>query len=224
MNDTGKMGLPLAGPTAPNWTFGRVVRATLGRFLMVVFRVRTIGIENVPDTGAILAGNHVSHLDPVLLWCAAPRPTHFMAKIELWKTGWLGWLLEQFWAFSVNRAGADREAINTATALLVHGDLVGIFPEGTRKRDGSDEMGAAHGGVAFISSRAEVPVVPVGIVGTESALPAGRTFPRFVPVTISFGPPINPSEFEGSRKEKVAAMTGRIMADIDEQRGRARGA
>lgn len=222
MKSADKRGKPASGPDSPGWAFTHAVRNTAGRLVLALYRTRFIGAENVPAAGAVLAGNHVSYLDPVLLWCGSPRPAHFMAKQELWATKWLGWALDQFWAFPVNREGADREAITVATTLLGKGELVGMFPEGTRKRDGADELGEAQGGVAFIALRAGVPVVPVGIDGTAEAWPPGRKLPKLVKVTVCYGEPVHPDDFEGSRKEKVAAMTAEIMRRIDEQRRRAR--
>lgn len=209
---------------APHWRFARAIKATLGRLLLAIYRVDLTGWERVPTGGAILAGNHVSYLDPALLWSAARRPVHFVAKIELWEPRLLGWALDHLWAFPVKRGSADREMISAATGLLESGELVGMFPEGTRKRDSdTDELGAAHGGVAFLAIRAGVPVVPVGIAGTEEALPAGAKMPRFPRVTIVVGQPIDPSGFEGGRKERTEAMTAAIMDAIAEARGRARG-
>lgn len=217
-------GKPAYGDGAPNWWFAYLVRNTIGWLISRAFRVRFIGLENLPATGAILAGNHISYLDPVILWCNTPRATHFMTKLELWSTRWLGWLLDKFWAFPVNRQGADREAITTATRLLEHGEWVGIFPEGHRRRDGSDELGEAQGGVAFIALRAGVPVVPVGIAGTEEAWPPGQKFPRFVRVVMSYGEPVCPEQFEGGRKERMEAMTAEVMRRIIEERDKARAA
>jgi 1-acyl-sn-glycerol-3-phosphate acyltransferase len=214
-----KRGRPAVGPQSPGWGFAHLIRGTAGRIALAAFRTRFVGAERVPSGGAVLAGNHVSYLDPVLLWCGAPRPTHFMAKIELWQAArWLAWALDQFWAFPVERAAADREAITTATRLLEGGELVGMFPEGTRKRDDAEALGEAHGGVAFIALRAGVPVIPVGIVGTEQAWPPGRRLPRLVRVTVRYGEPVRPEYFEGSRKERVAAMTAEIMRRIDTER------
>lgn len=213
-----KRGRPIRGAESPGWAFAYFVRATLGRLLLTLYRVRFLGEDNVPAGGAVLAGNHVSYLDPILLWSGAPRPTHFMAKLELWRVGVLGWALDQFWAFPVNRQGADRASITTATGLLERGEFVGMFPEGTRQREGAEDMGEAHGGVSFIAMRAGVPVVPVGIAGTERAWPRGRKLPRLVRVTVRYGQPVHPDEFTGSRKERVAAMTAEIMRRIDIER------
>lgn len=203
---------PLRDPHS--FRFGRFVRGSVGRLLLALFRVRFLGIENVPSGGAILAGNHQSYADPVLLWCGAPRQCHFMAKSELWKIGWLGWCLDHFWAFPVRRGEADRQAITTATELLKAGELVGIFPEGTRKHEG---MGEGQQGAAFIAMRAGVPIVPVGIVGTDRIKPKGQRLLRFPRVTMRYGRPIEAQHFEGGRKEVVEAMTAELMRRIAEE-------
>ena len=216
-------GQRVYGPQAPNWWFAYGVRASVGRILLSLYRVRVIDAHKVPSGGAILAGNHVSYLDPMLLWCCAPRHTHFVAKAELWDTSFLGWLLDHFWAFPVRRGTADREMISTATALLGDGELVGMFPEGTRKRGSeTEELGEAQGGVSFIALRAGVPVVPVGFVGTDKALPAGAKLPRFPRVTIKFGDPVDPASFEGGRKERMEALTAELMTRISATRDQAK--
>jgi 1-acyl-sn-glycerol-3-phosphate acyltransferase len=206
---------------AQGFVFARIVRATAAKVALLLFRVSLIGTENIPTAaGAILAGNHISYGDPILLWCRAPRPTHFMAKSSLWDIHWLAWSLDHLWGFPVHRGTADREAIQTATRLLESGELVGIFPEGTRNLDGQAE---AQGGVALIAIRANAPVVPVGIAGTERIRPPGIKFMRFPKVTIACGKPICPDEVPGeTRREHVEAMTREIMSRIAEQVQRAR--
>jgi len=202
----------------------RALRATLAHAVLGAFRTRLLGSENVPPGGAILAGNHVSYLDPVLLWCGAPRPVHFMGKVELWDSRFIGCALDRLLAFPVRRGTPDRAALTTAGELLSAGALVGIFPEGTRHRDdGADGLGEANEGVAFMALRAGVPVVPVGIHGTAEALPRGARVPRFPQVTIRFGDPVRPEHYaDGGRKERVQLMTGEIMRRIADARDKAR--
>jgi len=213
-------GTPASGPDAPKWRLARALRTAFAPILLGVYRTRIIDEHKVPATGGfILAGNHVSNLDPALLWCAIPRETHFIAKAEMFSAPVLGWGLQRVWAFPIKRGSADREAIQRATILLKAGEPVGIFPEGTRRRadtvTGDDGLGEAQSGVAFIAMRAGVPVLPVGIVGTEEALPPGAKIPRFPRVTIAYGDPVHPGEFtEGGRKEQLAAMTAEIMRRI----------
>lgn len=208
-------GAPISGEGAPPWRLARFLRAFVAPVLAALFKTRFLGTENIPQGPVIFAGNHVSHLDPALMWAGSPRRIHFVAKEELWTVGWLGWVLDRLWAFPVKRASADREMISTATSLLAAGDAIGMFPEGTRNRDATgDTLGSAHGGVAFIAMRAGVPVVPVGISGTEKVLPAGTRVPRLGQVTMVFGEPLHPDQFEGDRKMRVEAMTTELMKRI----------
>lgn len=192
------------------------LRATLAKLLRLALRVTIIGEDNVPAGGALLAGNHVSYMDPILLWCVSPRPCHFMSKSELWQRGPTAWGLPRLWSFPVDRGAADRTAIQTATRLLEAGELVGVFPEGTRAGvDGS--RAEAQGGVSFIAIRAGVPIVPVAFVGTEKVWPRGRRFPRLAPVTIAYGEPLRPEGVspDAGRKERVEAVTSELMRRID---------
>ena len=200
--------------------FAHAVRATVGVVLAALFRTKVVGGANVPASGGVvLAGNHVSYADPVLLWCRSPRPVHFMAKSELYDSDFIGWGLDLFWAFPVNRGVSDRAAIAKAGEYLAAGEVVGIFPEGTRNRDGEAE---AHGGAAFIALRGEAPIIPVGIAGTERIAPKGSKGIRFPKVVISFGEPIDPGSFAGGRKERVEAITAEVMRRIGEEVERAR--
>lgn len=197
-----------------------VVRATIGNLLKALFRVTLLDADRIPHGGVVIAGNHLSYADPVLLWCKSPRPVHFMARSNLWDTTFLGWALDQFWAFPVKRGAADREALSQAGAYLKAGEPVGIFPEGTRrfKRAEDDD---ARGGAAFIALRNEVPLLPVGIAGTDRIKPPGAKMFRFPKVVIAVGEPIDPAAFEGGRKERVEAITAELMRRIDEQVRRA---
>ncbi len=197
-------------------TVGRVLRK-VGRFFPLLYRVHIRGQEHVPEGGAILSGNHVSYLDPMIMWVVAPRKVHFMAKAELFEEGFLSWLLPRLWTFPVKRGQADREAIATATDLLRSGELVGIFPEGTRRRD-VEGVGEMHSGAAFLALRSGCPIVPFGIAGTQEAMPEGARFPRFPKVAIVYGEPIYPEDFpEGSRKERVEKMTAAVVEAIAAQ-------
>lgn len=199
--------------------FPRFTRATVGKLVPILFRTRILGVENIPAGGALLAGNHVSYLDPILMWCTSPRPVHFMAKKELWENKVIATVLPRFWGFPVSRGEPDRTAITTATDLLKAGELVGVFPEGGRSEDGGEELRAAQGGAAFIALRADAPVVPVAFVGTERAWPKGAKLPRLVRTYISIGRPVLPSGVmpEGGRKERVAALTSLVMERIAEE-------
>ena len=217
------LGAPARGEGAPPWRLARFARATLAKGLAALYRTRVVGIEQVPTDGRyLLAGNHVSYLDPALLWCVTPLPTHFIARQELFEIPVVGWVLRRLWAFPISRGEADREAIQRATTLLKAGEPVGIFPEGTRQTTesgGEQRLGQAHQGVAFIALRAEVPIVPVAISGTEKALPRGAVLPRFPRVTIRFGRPVHAEEFaDEGRRAKMEAMTAEVMRRIATER------
>lgn len=208
------------------FVLARTLRATAGRLALGCFRTRVFGRENVPAGGALLAGNHVSYMDPILLWCGGPRPVHFMAKRELWDSSFLAWLLPRMWAFPVTRGEPDRAALAAATDLLVSGELVGVFPEGTRAGDATAGLRFAHGGAAFLALRANVPLIPTAFVGTERIWPRGARLPRLARATISFGTAIDPAAVlpDGGRKERVTALTkvlmDRIAQELEQARGR----
>ncbi len=196
---------------------------TVGKLFLALWRVRIIDPERIPlHEGAVLAGNHVSYADPTLLWCIAPRPVHFMAKSELFEKWPLSWVVPRVWAFPVRRGEADRAAISMATEYLKSGDLVGMFPEGTRHRGGED-LGAAHQGVSFVAIRAGVSVIPIGIAGTDRIKPEGARMIRFPRVTMCVGEPVNPADFAHlDKRERLSAMTAEVMARIAAELDRAR--
>jgi 1-acyl-sn-glycerol-3-phosphate acyltransferase len=217
------LGSPISGEGAPRWRLPLFLRTWPASLVMAMYRTRIRGLENLPPEGGyIIAGNHVSYLDPVLLWCAAPRPVHFIARDNLFGLPIARWWLPRLWAFPITRASADREAIQRATKLLQVGDVVGIFPEGTRQatsETADQDLGAAHSGVSFIAQRANAPIVPVGISGTQKALPRGAILPRFPRVTFCFGEPVYPAQFEAlDRKERLSAITAEVMRRVTEQR------
>jgi 1-acyl-sn-glycerol-3-phosphate acyltransferase len=189
----------------------------LKAFILLPFRVSYLHAERVPASGGVvIAGNHESYLDPLIIALGVRRRLHFMAKAELWRNKPLAWLVEQLQAFPVHRGTADRAAIQTASRLLEEGGQVGIFPQGTRHH-ASGEAGFEEGagGAALIAQRTGSLIVPVGINGTDRVRPKGTRLIRFPKVTVCFGEPIDPSEFtEGGRRERVDAITARIMEGI----------
>jgi 1-acyl-sn-glycerol-3-phosphate acyltransferase len=204
-------------PPRPGWVYS-LAKWLLGPALLVLFKVRVEGKDRVPATGpVIIAGNHLSYMDPLIVCLAEPRsrPVHFMAKLVLFNHGpFFSWLLRSLHAFPVRRGTADRESIATATDILRRGGIVGIFPEGTRIRGGKVSEGQE--GAAFIAMHAGVPIVPVGICGTDRIQPPGDTHWHLVPLNAYFGKPIDPASFVGKRKERLEAMTAAVMAAIDD--------
>jgi 1-acyl-sn-glycerol-3-phosphate acyltransferase len=152
------------------------------------FRMRVQGSEHLPPSGpVILAANHRSNMDPVLLGAAVTRPVAYMAKVELFV--WpLGWILRLIGQFPVQRGGIDREALRQTSAVLARGGVLGLFPEGTR---GDGSFSSVHPGLAYIVLRERCPVVPVALYGTERVRRRFGWLPFASPVRIVIGPPID---------------------------------
>ena len=194
----------------------------LGPLLRVLFRPRIEGLENVPASGAaIVAGNHLSFSDHFLMPAILPRRITFLAKAEYFTgPGLKGRLTAAFFRSAgqipVDRSGgsASQSAIDAGLDVLAKGELLGIYPEGTRSHDGRLYRGRT--GVAVMALRAGVPVVPCAMVGTFELQPPGRVVPRLGRVTIRFGRPLDFGRFAGlaDRREIVRAATDEIMYEI----------
>ncbi len=177
----------------------------------LLFRMRWQGLEHVPEGGCVVAPSHVSNLDPwaVGLPLFPRRFLRFMAKAELYKPG-LGWILSQAGAFRIRRGAGDAEAIQGAVDLCRAGHAVVVFPEGTRRKKGIVKRWDArpHTGAARIALAARVPLVPVGIAGTDR-------LSRLGPVRIRFGPPVPLDDLrDRDRREAAQTATDRLMAEI----------
>lgn len=133
--------------------------------LFLLYRIKVEGLDNLPGNGGvILCANHRSLWDPVLMGCSVGRKVRFMAKEELFKVPVLGMLIRSLGAFPVKRGKADIESIKTALTLLKEGNVLGMFPEGTRVRKG--RKSDAKAGAALIAVKSGVPIVPMAISGS----------------------------------------------------------
>ncbi|MEU3526256.1 lysophospholipid acyltransferase family protein [Streptomyces sp. NPDC038707] len=194
----------------------------LGPLLRLAFRPRVEGLEQVPASGpAIIAGNHLSFADHFLMPAVLKRRVTFLAKAEYFTGPGLKGRLTAFFFRSagqipVDRSGkeAGRAAIREGLGVLRRGELLGIYPEGTRSHDGRLYKGKV--GVAVLALTAGVPVVPCAMIGTFEAQPPGRTVPRIRPVTIRFGEPLDFSRYAGLEREKTVlrAVTDEIVHAI----------
>ncbi|MFG2948120.1 lysophospholipid acyltransferase family protein [Streptomyces adustus] len=194
----------------------------LGPLLRVLFRPRIEGLENVPASGAaIVAGNHLSFADHFLMPAILKRRITFLAKSEYFTgSGLKGRLTAAFFhsvgQIPVDRTGKDagQAAIREGLGVLRRGELLGIYPEGTRSHDGRLYKGKV--GVAVMALRAGVPIVPCAMIGTFEAQPPGRVLPRIHPVVIRFGKPLDFSRYAGMENEKaiLRAVTDELMYAI----------
>jgi len=178
-----------------------------------LYRLRVRGLENVPEGGFVLAANHTSNFDPWPLGIPflPDRQLRFMAKAELFNPV-LAPFLRAGGAFKVRRGEGDVEAMRTAVELVREGEIVVMFPEGTRQTKGLVKRHAArpHTGAARIALTAKAPLVPAAIGGTDRLL-------RLGPLRVAYGPPIDLSDLDGQDIKTAAKLaTERLMATIDE--------
>jgi 1-acyl-sn-glycerol-3-phosphate acyltransferase len=183
-----------------------------------LFRPRWIGRDNVPKSGGvILAANHRSYVDPLLIANACPRPIRPMAKDEIFG-GIVGRVFKYGGVIPVRRGSADKAAIATALRALSDGDVVLIFPEGTRGQ--GDEITSVFDGLAYLSAKAQVPVIPVGIAGTETVLSKTDKTIKPSKVVVTFGAPVEPPAVaEGSSRhsrQELAAHTELLRVAVQD--------
>lgn len=196
----------------------RIARLLLVPLLRTWFRVHISGAEQLPREGAaILAPNHKSFMDAFFVSLAGPRPLRFMAKSELFR-GPLGWLFVRLGAFPVRRGESDADAIETARRVLEAGDLLVLFPEGTRVEE-PDALGAPHHGAGRLAREAGVPIIPVAISGTSHLWLGPIPKPRHVRVAIL--EPVDPQP-EGAGPGLDALIDERVWPAIQEEYGRLR--
>jgi 1-acyl-sn-glycerol-3-phosphate acyltransferase len=202
----------------PTWFYG--IGSRLTRLFLVPFGpLRVEGLERVPRSGAfILAANHVSNLDPLIVGSTVGHMTgrvvHFMAKGEVRRWPLIGWLASQAGVFFVRRGEGDRAAQRFALQLLAAGEPVAIFPEGTRSRDAA--LGEAKNGATLLAMRAGVPILPVGVSGAERLFPRNAAFPRRTRITVRVGEPFAlPGQPAGRLdRDDLTAGTERVMREI----------
>ena len=192
-----------------------VCRSVVCWFTQLYTRMSIEGREHLPPTGAyVLAPVHRSYVDTPITACVTSRRIRFMGKDSMWKYPRLGRFFSALGAFPVRRGTADREALQRCIAVLADGEPLVLFPEGERK-DGP-VVQPLFSGAAFIATKAGVPIVPVGIGGSDRVMPRGAkfVFPRKVRVKI--GPPMRAEVGESGRASRaaVAALTDRLHAEL----------
>ncbi|GGF33917.1 1-acyl-sn-glycerol-3-phosphate acyltransferase [Microbacterium sorbitolivorans] len=201
----------------------------VGPVLKAIFRPWIVGAKNVPKTGAaILASNHLSVMDSIFLPLMIERPMSFLAKSEYFTSkglkGWATkWFMKGTGQIPIDRSGgsASEAALNTALQVIGRGDLLGIYPEGTRSPDGRLYKGRT--GLARMALVAKVPVIPVVMVDTDTMLPIGSSRPRLVRVGMVIGEPLDFSRYEGFEDDRfvLRSVTDEIMVALQQLGGQA---
>ena len=198
-------------------TFGRVLKAIVRPLFHLLFPFSVKGKENIPadDRPLIVCCNHISMIDPVfLLFAQKQADIHFMGKEELFRSGFLAWLLgKQCGSFPVSRGKGDTNALARAEQLIVERKWMGIFPEGTRSKTG--ELGRFKSGASLIAAKTQAYVLPVAVTTKNQKVKAFRR------VTVSFGAPLSPAELELNGEKpnlRVAtrAMTAAVQALMED--------
>ena len=184
--------------------------------LLLKYRLRVSGREHVPAKGgAVIAANHCSYLDPpVMAGCSNRRIVHFMARDTLFSNPVARWFFPRVGVIALDRTKGDLGALKKAIATLKDGQVIGLFPEGTRSPDG--QMREAKGGIGFLIAKGDVPVVPLYISGTFAAFPKGADKLRPGRLVARFGPPISPDEIRAAMpaKNDYEAVGALVMSRI----------
>ena len=168
---------------------------------LVKFEIK--GQEYIPSsTGAIIMSNHVSYLDPIFLGAAVPREFHYIARDDLFRVKLFGDFISYFNAFPIKRGKPDLKTLRKTLSLLKEDKLLLMFPEGTRSVDGT--LGEALEGAGFITHRANVPVIPAFVKGTEIILPKNAKGIKRAKVSVRFGPAIELTEWRNMRRAREA--------------------
>ena len=182
----------------------------------VFFRLHVIGLENVPRHGpGLVCGNHCSYLDPMLAAVALPRKIYNVSRKEIYQLPLLGPVIRRLGAVRIDRESlADKCALQTVLAIMDHGDLCMIYPEGTRIANGC--LQDPHNGAAFLAVKSGAPVVPMAIIGSYECWPRQRRVARVGRITVRIGQPVTyhlPPEHE-SHREDLTAISIDIMSRI----------
>jgi 1-acyl-sn-glycerol-3-phosphate acyltransferase len=210
----------------------RTLHAVVPPLLRAVWRPTVEGLDHVPRTGGVLlASNHLSFVDSVVIPSVAPRDVVFLAKSEYFTGTGVRGALQRAWFEGLGMIPVDRddsraaiESLGTALEVLREGKAFGVYPEGTRSRDGRLYRGRT--GVAQLALQSGAPIVPVGLIGTEQIQPVGSNRPRLAKVTVRFGEPLEVAgRYDGTapgraRREitdevmkRIAGLTGQEVVD-----------
>jgi 1-acyl-sn-glycerol-3-phosphate acyltransferase len=193
-----------------------LVRVVLTAFVKVFWRATINGAEHIPPTGGfIVAPVHRSNIDTFPMIGMTKRRMSFLGKDSLWKTKVSAWWFDMMGGYPVHRGTADRAALKRCIEVVSRGEGLVLFPEGTRQS--GPVVQDLFEGAAYVASKANVPIIPIGIGGTEAAMPKGSKMIRPVKIHYEIGPPIPPPLAEdGGRapRDQLHATTKRLHEEL----------
>jgi len=198
----------MAERSLANRLWYRIVQRVVQLVAVVVYRVRQTGHENIPSEGAVLiVCNHQSHFDPPLVGMATRRRLNYMARETLFRFTPLGWLMRTLDAFPIDQEGTGISGIKESLRRLKRGEMLLVFPEGTRSHDG--EIARLRPGFTALAERSKAAIVPAAIEGAFAAWPRWRRFPGLGVIHVHFGSPILPEQIAACDERKLVAMVER---------------
>ncbi len=208
--------VPPVPSQASNERLYRVVRGVVRPLYRSLTPVRVFGAENLPTSGgAIVAANHISFFDTVVLMLSVPRKTFFVGKAEYMDAWTTRRLFPALGLIPIERTAAKQamNALGVAADALAKGHVLGIYPEGTRSRDGLLHKG--HTGAAQLALMTGAKIVPVGLIGTDKIQPIGTRVPRpFRRAEIHFGVPLDPASYGGTARRRRQQLTNDLMESV----------
>jgi 1-acyl-sn-glycerol-3-phosphate acyltransferase len=195
----------------------RTLKRILPPIVNPYLHVQVEGLEHVPDRApAVLACNHLSFIDSIVLPVNVPRPVYFLGKADYWDSWRTRWFFQGTGVVPVHRGGGAKgeDSLKTGVDILGRGDLLGIYPEGTRSPDGRLYRGKT--GPVRMALEADVPIIPCGVIGTDQAMPSGSYVPKREPVTVRYGQPLDLSRYRDRRTDPfvLRSATDELMYEI----------
>lgn len=207
---------PVELPTRLELAWYQVARAICYGIAVAMWRYRVVGRENIPkSTPFVIAPSHRSYIDSPLAGCIVRRRVRYMGKSGVFEKPLRGALFRSLGGFPVHRGTADREALRTTERALMTGEPVVVFPEGGRRS--GPVLGELLDGPAYVATRTNVPIVPVGIGGTQSVMPVGAKLPRLGRVVLVVGKPLWPPPLQDNGRvprDQVRRLTERLRAEL----------
>jgi len=207
---------PVHLPTRFELALYRTIRAALVALSRLWFRLEVVDKDRMPSSGPfVLAPVHRSNIDFFLVAALTKTRMRYMGKDSLWKVPLLGRFIAALGAFPVRRGKADREALRTCMTIIENGEPLVMFPEGTRRE--GDQVDDVFDGPAYVAARTGVPLVPVGIGGSDKAMPVGSKWIRPAKIVLVVGDPIHPPKGDGSGRvprRVVREMTEQLRTDV----------